>query len=168
MARSAVGVVFCNIQDKNIPELSALRAIASVPFAGRYRLIDFALSNLVNAGITTVGIVTKNNYQSLIDHIGSGKDWDLARKDGGIILLPPYSNETDAPYTNRLEALKGVMSFLRHRNEDYVVLYDGDGVARLDITDVVRFHEQAGADITMVYQETMGTPSHYYMTLTIG
>ncbi len=168
MARSAVGVVFCNIQDKNIPELSALRAIASVPFAGRYRLIDFALSNLVNAGITTVGIVTKNNYQSLIDHIGSGKDWDLARKDGGIILLPPYSNETDAPYTNRLEALKGVMSFLRHRNEDYVVLYDGDGVARLDITDVVRFHEQAGADITMVYQETMGTPSHYYMTLETG
>lgn len=165
MARSAVGVVFCNIQDKNIPELSALRSIASVPFAGRYRLIDFALSNLVNAGITTVGIVTKNNYQSLIDHIGSGKEWDLARKDGGIILLPPYSNETDAPYTNRLEALKGITVFLRHRNEDYVVLYDGDAVARLDVADVIRFHEESRADITMVYHESVGVESHYYMTL---
>lgn len=165
MARSAVGVVFCNIQDKNIPELSALRAIASVPFAGRYRLIDFALSNLVNAGITTVGIVTKNNYQSLIDHIGSGKEWDLARKDGGIILLPPYSNEADAPYTNRLDALKCITGFLRHRNEDFVVLYDGDGVGRLDVSDVIRFHEESGADITMVYHETRGVASHYYMTL---
>lgn len=165
MSSSAVGVVFSNIQDKNIPELSAHRAIASVPFAGRYRLIDFALSNLVNSGITTVGIVTKNNYQSLIDHIGSGKDWDLARKDGGIILLPPYSNETDAPYTNRLEALKGVTSFLRHRNEDYVVLYDGDGVARVDIADVIRFHEECHADITMVYHEGQCVPSHYFMTL---
>ncbi len=165
MARSAVGVVFSNVQDKNVPELSALRAIASIPFAGRYRLIDFALSNLVNAGITTVGIVTKNNYQSLIDHIGSGKEWDLARKDGGIILLPPYSNESDAPYTNRLEALKGITGFLRHRNEDYVVLYDGDGIARLDVADVIRFHEESRADITMVYHESSGTESHYFMTL---
>lgn len=165
MANSAVGVIFSNIQDKNIPELSARRAIASVPFAGRYRLIDFALSNLVNAGITAVGIVTKNNYQSLIDHLGSGKDWDLARKDGGIILLPPYSNETDAPYTNRLEALKGITDFLRHRNEEYVVLCDGETVARLDVSDIVRFHEESQADITLVYHECHCTPSRYYMTV---
>ncbi len=165
MARSAVGVIFTNIQDKNIPELSSHRTLASIPFAGRYRLIDFALSNLVNSGITTVGIVTKNNYQSLIDHIGSGKEWDLARKDGGIILLPPYSNETDAPYKNRLEALKGITGFLRHRKEDYVVLYDGDGVSRIDIADVVRFHEESHADITMVYHETDSVESHYYITL---
>ncbi len=165
MARSAVGVIFTNIQDKNIPELSSHRTMASIPFAGRYRLIDFALSNLVNAGITTVGIVTKNNYQSLIDHLGSGKDWDLARKDGGIILLPPYSNETDAPYKNRLEALMGITGFLRHRKEDYVALYDGDGVSRLDIDDVLRFHEQSHADITMVYHEADSVESHYYITV---
>lgn len=165
MARSAVGVIFTNIQDKNIPELSSRRTLASIPFAGRYRLIDFALSNLVNAGITTVGIVTKNNYQSLIDHLGSGKDWDLARKDGGIILLPPYSNETDAPYKNRLEALMGITGFLQRRKEDYVVLYDGDGVSRLDIADVVRFHEETRADITMVYHQTDSAESHYYITL---
>ena len=165
MARSAVGVIFTNIQDKNIPELSSRRTMASIPFAGRYRLIDFALSNLVNAGITTVGIVTQKNYQSLIAHLGSGKDWDLARKDGGIILLPPYSNETDAPYKNRLEALMGITGFLQRRTEDYVVLYDGDGVSRLDIADVVRYHEETHADITLVYRKTDSVESHYYITL---
>ena len=165
MANSTVGIIFSNIQDKNIPELSKHRAMASIPFAGRYRLIDFTLSNMVNAGITTVGIVTKSNYQSLIDHIGSGKDWDLARKDGGIILLPPYSNETDKPYTNRLEALMGITGFLNHRREKYVVISDGDCVARMDIADVVNFHQASNADITMVYCEQNGVESKYCITL---
>ncbi|MDE6273731.1 MAG: glucose-1-phosphate adenylyltransferase subunit GlgD, partial [Clostridiales bacterium] len=142
------------------------RTMASIPFGGRYRLIDFALSNMVNAGITTVGIVTKYNYQSLIDHLGSGKDWDLARKDGGIILLPPYSDETDTPYTNRLEALKGITGFLMRRKEDYVVISDCDGVARIDIADVVRAHAEKHADITMVYHREQGeTDSPYFISL---
>ena len=165
MANSTIGIIFSNIQDKNVPELSKHRAMASIPFAGRYRLIDFTLSNMVNAGITAVGVVTKNNYQSLIDHIGSGKDWDLARKDGGIILLPPYSNETDKPYTNRLEALMGITGFLNHRHEKYVVISDGDCVARMDLADVVRFHEANNADITMVYSEQSCVESQYYITL---
>ena len=100
---SAVGIIFSNIHDENIPELSRRRTMASVPFGGRYRLIDFALSNMVNSGITTVGIITKSNYQSLMDHLGSGKDWDLARKTGGLILLPPFGGqENDVLYRNRL------------------------------------------------------------------
>ncbi|MBR7186297.1 MAG: glucose-1-phosphate adenylyltransferase subunit GlgD [Clostridia bacterium] len=166
MARSTVGVIFSNIHDENIPEISSHRTMASVPFGGRYRLIDFALSNMVNSGITTVGIVTKNNYQSLIDHLGSGKDWDLARKDGGIILLPPYSNETDKPYSTRLEALMGITSFLRHRNEDYVVISDCDGIAHMNIGDIVNYHEEKGADITMVYhEEKEPSESSYFITL---
>ena len=165
MANSAVGVIFSNIHDESIPELSSHRTMASIPFGGRYRLIDFALSNMVNSGITTVGIVTKYNYQSLIDHLGSGKDWDLARKDGGIILLPPYSDETDLPYTNRLEALKGVTNFLNHRNEEYVVISDCDGIARVDIADVVKYHEEKHADITMVWHEEKDVDSSYFITL---
>ena len=168
MAHSAVGVIFSNIHDENLPELSRHRTMASIPFGGRYRLIDFALSNMVNSGIDTVGIVTKTNYQSLIDHLGSGKDWDLARKDGGIILLPPYSDETDVPYVSRLEALKGVTGFLNRRKEDYVVISDCDGIARVDISDVIRFHERKGADITMVYHEETDVESSYYITLQPG
>lgn len=165
MAASAVGVIFSNIHDENIPELSRHRTMASIPYGGRYRLIDFALSNMVNSGITTVGIVTKYNYQSLIDHLGSGKDWDLARKDGGIILLPPYSDETDAPYNNRLEALKGITGFLNRRKEEYVVISDCDGVARMDISDIVQYHIEKNADITMVYHEEENVESSYFITL---
>lgn len=167
MAHSAVGVIFSNIHDENIPELSHHRTMASIPFGGRYRLIDFALSNMVNSGITTVGLVTKNNYQSLIDHLGSGKEWDLARKDGGIILLPPYSNETDKPYNTRLEALMGITGFLTRRSEEYVVISDCDGIARVDIEDILRFHEKNDADITMVYheQKNESVESSYYITL---
>ena len=164
---ATVGVIFSNVHDEDIPELSRHRTMASIPYGGRYRLIDFTLSNFVNAGITTVGVVTKYNYQSLLDHLGSGKDWDLARKDGGIILLPPYSDETDAPYTNRLEALKGITGFLNHRNEDYVVISDCDGIAHIDIAAVIAYHEEKGADITMVYHEEEGpVDSGYFMTLT--
>lgn len=166
MANSAVGVIFSNIHDENIPELSRHRTMASIPFGGRYRLIDFALSNMVNSGIDTVGIVTKYNYQSLIDHLGSGKDWDLARKDGGIILLPPYSDETDAPYTSRLEALKGITGFLNHRNEEYVVISDCDAIAHIDLAAVLRYHEEKKADITMIYhEETEKVDSSYFITI---
>ncbi len=165
MTYSTVGVIFSNIHDENIPELSKRRTMASIPFGGRYRLVDFALSNMVNSGITTVGIVTKNHYQSLLEHLGSGKDWDLARKDGGIILLPPYSNETDKPYFSRLEALMGIKSFLEHRREDFVILCDCDGVLRIDLSEVVRFHEEHRADITMVCHEEESVQSSYYITL---
>ena len=90
---TTVGVIFSSINDENVPELTRVRSMGSVPYGGRYRLIDFALSNMVNSGITTVGVITKQNYQSLMDHLGTGKDWDLARKEGGLTLLPPHSDE---------------------------------------------------------------------------
>lgn len=160
---SAIGVIFSNIHDENIPELSRQRTMGSLPYGGRYRLIDFALSNLVNAGITTVGIITKNNYQSLLDHLGSGKDWDLARKTGGLVLLPPFGAiDNGGLYKNRLEALKGVTGFLTRRNEDYVVLCDCDGVYRMDFSDVIDYHEKKGADITIVcHPEEIGKSSAY-------
>ena len=108
---SATGIIFSNIHDKNIPELTKLRTIASVPFGCRYRFIDFALSNMVNSNIYNVNVITQHNYHSLMDHIGSGKDWDLARRSGGIKILPPnimaYAGSAAATVINtRLEALK--------------------------------------------------------------
>ena len=150
MAASAIGIIFSNMHEENVPELVRRRTMASIPYGGRYRLIDFALSNMVNSGITTVGLMTNNNYRSLIDHIGSGKDWDLARKDGGLILLPPFSEKHDKLYSTRLEALGSLTAFLNRRNEKYVVLTDCDGVAKFDISDIIDYHESKNADITLV------------------
>lgn len=162
---STVGVIFSSLnEEKNIPELTKVRSVGSIPYGGRYRLVDFTLSNMVNSGITTVGMITKSNYQSLMDHLGSGKDWDLARKEGGLILLPPYSDETETLYKSRLEALKGTISFLKKAKEDFVVLADSDAVYKLDYSKVIEYHTKKNADITMVYHEHELKKSHYYMT----
>ena len=150
MARSAIGVIFSNLHEDNVPELVRKRTMASIPFGGRYRIIDFTLSNMVNSNITTVGLMASTNYRSLIDHIGSGKDWDLARKDGGIILLPPFSDRHDHSYSNRMEAIVGLRGFLSKRTEKYVVLSDTDGVAKLDISEVLAYHESKASDITLI------------------
>ena len=161
---STVGVIFSSINDENVPELTRVRSMGSLPYGGRYRLIDFALSNMVNSGITTVGVITKQNYQSLMDHLGTGKDWDLARKEGGLILLPPYSDESETLYKGRLEALKGATSFLKKCKQDYVVLSDSDSVYKLDYSDVIKFHEEKNADLTLVYHEHKVSKSRYYVT----
>ena len=88
----ALGIIFSNIHNETIDELTRKRTTASIPFGGRYRLIDFALSNLVNSGVDNVGILAQTNYQSLMDHLGSGKDWDLSRKNGGLIIFPPFGS----------------------------------------------------------------------------
>ncbi len=149
----AVGIIFSNIHDNNVPELARIRTLGSIPFGGRYRLIDFPLSNMVNSGIDTVGIITKSNYQSLMDHVGSGKDWDLARKDGGVIILPPYGNmESSNLYASRLEALKGITNFLFRADEEYVVMTDCDTVCRINFNEVIEHHIRSHADITLVYK----------------
>ncbi len=150
----AVGIIFSNIHDNDVSELARIRTLGSIPFGGRYRLIDFPLSNMVNSGIDTVGIITKNNYQSLMDHVGSGKDWDLARKDGGVILLPPYGElQNSTLYGSRLEALKGITSFIFRADEDFVVMTDCDAVCRINYGDVIESHVRNRADITLVYKK---------------
>ena len=152
---NVAGLIFTNIHDEFLPELTRQRAIASVPYGGRYRLIDFALSNMVNANITDIGVVTHNNYRSLLDHIGTGKDWDLARRSGGITMLPPFVSSADSTsantlYTTRLEALMGVLSFIVHCKQDYIVLSDCDIVWNLHLSEVIDAHIASGADITVV------------------
>jgi glucose-1-phosphate adenylyltransferase len=160
---STVGVIFSSINDENVPELTKVRSKGSIPYGGRYRLVDFALSNMVNSGITTVGIITKNNYQSLMDHLGTGKEWDLARKEGGLILLPPYSDETEILYKNRLEALKGALSFIKKCKEDFVVVADSDAVYKLDYSKVIEQHVATNADLTMVYHEHEANDASYML-----
>lgn len=148
----AVGIIFSNIHDGNVPELTAGRTMASIPFCGRYRLIDFALSGMVNSGLSKVGVITKSNYQSLMDHVGSGKDWDLARRHGGLIILPPFGvQESNKLYSTRLEALKTVTGFLAKSTEEYVIMSDSDAVCSMDFTPMLEEHKKKDADITIVY-----------------
>ena len=158
---TAAGLIFSNIHDECLPELTRLRTMASVPFGGRYRLIDFPLSNMVNSGISKVGIITHYNYQSLLDHIGTGKDWDLARRSGGIKILPPFITAYDAKATNslyntRLEALLGVTNFISRCTEDVLVLSDCDTICNIDLSKVLARHEETGADITVVTKRVSG------------
>ena len=155
---TAAGLIFSNIHDQSVPQMTATRTMASLPFGGRYRLVDFALSNMVNSGITKVGIVTHNNYRSLMDHIGTGKDWDLARRGGGVIILPPFvtayeNSRAGKLYTTRLEALIGVMEFIKHCSEDAIVLSDCDAICNINLSKILEEHEQDGADLTIVTKQ---------------
>lgn len=148
-----MGLIFSSLNDRNVPELTSERAIASVPFAGRYRLIDFMLSNMVSASVSTVGIVTKYNFQSLMDHVGSGKHWDLARKNGGIVFLPPYGGDARALYSSRFEAIKSVLMFLKKCSEDIIVMSDCDFAASFDLSKPIEFFTEHGSDITLLYRK---------------
>ncbi len=152
---NAIGLIFSNIHDYVVPELTRRRAIASIPFGGRYRMIDFELSNMVNSDITKVGVITNYNYQSLMDHIGTGKDWDLARRSGGIKLLPPFvsaydSAKGEALHTARLELIKGAVEFIERSKEEYVVMTDCDRIATIDYQKIMDRHIETRADITIV------------------
>lgn len=150
---TANGIIFSNLHDKNIPELTNKRTMASVPYACRYRLIDFPLSNMVNSGIKDISVITHYNYQSLMDHIGSGKDWDLARRSGGIKILPPYmtafANNKDTLYESRMDALKSINYAIGKLSGDYVVLSDCDVICNIDLNKMIEDHIKNDADITM-------------------
>lgn len=153
-AHNVLGLVFSNMHDSSIADLTKERAMGSVLFGGRYRLIDFPLSNLVNSGVPEVGVVTKSNYQSLLDHLGSGREWDLSRKSGGLHLLPPFANVGSGMYRGRLEALAGIKSFVDNSFADYVIMTDCNVVTTIDYSKALNKHIESEADITCIYAKS--------------
>lgn len=147
---NVLGLVFANMHDTTLGDMTKNRTMGSVMFGGRYRLIDFPLSNMVNSGISEVGVIAKSNYQSLLDHLGSAREWDLARKKGGLYILPPFGNVESTLYRGRIEALYGAMSFIKHSRAKYVILSDCDVVTNIDYKPIVAAHIESGADITAV------------------
>ena len=148
-ARNILGIIFANMYDDCLHELTALRTMASVPFGGRYRLIDFHLSNMVNCGIDKVGVVTKGNYRSLMDHLGNGRPWDLARKRDGLFLLPPFNADSSRSRSSRLEALIDLLPFIESADDEFVILTDCNVVCSFDYSGLIDFHKNTGADITV-------------------
>ncbi len=152
-ASNVLGIIYSNAGDANVSELTSVRTMGSVPFAGRYRLIDFILSNMVNCGISKVGVSTKSNYQSLMDHLGSGKPWDLSRKREGITLLPPFNLLGNGGiYKSRIEAISSIMQYISRSNKDYVLFADCNVVCNLDYDKMINEHIESGADVSIAYK----------------
>lgn len=155
MKHNALAVLFASDDDSHLNDLTIHRTTASLPFGGRYRLIDFVLSNLVHSNITTVGIITRNNYNSLIDHIRQGRDWDLNRKNSGLYVFPPFVfNTAHDIYKGKIEALYTLRGFMMNASEDYVVISNTNIAFNLDFEEVEKFHIEKGADITMLTYKT--------------
>ena len=140
--------------DKKISPVTDIRSVAALPIAGSYRLIDFVLSNMANAGIRNVGVVTASNYTSLMDHIKSGKPWDLDRKSGGLTILPP--NMHKARYSTLrgdIDMLEGVYDYIAKAKETYVILSLGTSLYNINFEEVLEEHIEKQADITVVYKK---------------
>lgn len=148
---NALGVIFANTYDNLVPELVAERSMASIPFGGRYRLIDFTLSSMANAGIDNVSVIVRKNYHSLMDHLGAGREWDLTRKRGGLNIVPPFAERSVKLYSGRVDALESILNWLEDQKERYVILSDSYIAMNFDFGKLVDAHVKSGADVTMVY-----------------
>lgn len=147
--KNVMGIIFTN--DANIGDLTAKRSIASVPFAGRYRQVDFPLTNMSCAGISHIAVISRFNYQSLMDHIGDGEEWGLELGEGGLQYITPYATSATHSYHGKLESLNNAMAFLEYGNEDeYVVMSDSAVIANVDMSKVIDAHIKSGKDITVV------------------
>ena len=145
------GIIFANIADSSLGELTNKRTIASLPYGGRYRQIDFALSNMANSGIHQIGIISRYNYQSLMHHVGSGEEWNLELQEGGLEFLMPYAMSSNASFRGKLEALSSAMYHFEFSDpEGYVVLADAAILCNIDLTPVLESHIASGKDLTVV------------------
>lgn len=167
MTDKAFGLIYTGESNMQLRELTYSRSIAAVPFAGRYRCIDFILSSLVNSGITNVGIITQKNYHSLMDHVGSGKEWDLHRKRDGLFILPPFvTRDNTGIYRGTIDALRSVLGYIRRSAQRYVVLTGSHTIYNTTFTEMLAQHIKTGADITIMYnEETDFNPEDQYLDL---
>ncbi len=152
-------------RDNKIGEISGKRTLASIPFGGRYRLIDFILSSLVGAKVHNIGIITKSKYGSLMDHLGWGKDWDLNRKNGGLKILTPFATDTLVHSENQFDVLSSIHGYIDSMLPEYCILADANIVMNIDFNDMFLSHEKHNADITVLVSEDAVKPSDVTLTL---
>lgn len=149
---SVAGLIFSNLHDADLAPMTAKRTTGAIPLGGRYRLIDFPLSAMVGAGISRIYVVAHHNYQSLMEHIGSGKDWDLARHNGGIHILPPYNAayaNPDENYNSRMQSLISIRGMIERIEEEHVLCCDCDAVGRPDFSAFIAAHKESGLSMTV-------------------
>lgn len=157
------GVIFAYGAVPELGELVGRRTASSLPFCGRYRLIDFALSSFMNAGIHDVGVIMRRDYQSLLDHLANGKDWDMGRRIGGLRMLPPFGlpEYHRGDYNGTIEALNAVSTYIRDINAKYIVMMHGNTAANIDLRAVIESHLRTGAEITAVCTDATPDYKHH-------
>lgn len=157
MRNECMGLI--NLDDRknsNINQITYARPIASTPVGGRYRIIDFALSNMVNSGFTNVGIFAREKYRSLTDHVGSGKDWDLSRKKGGLFVFSPENTKNKNIYSNKKGDIYNIfvnIDYIERSEEEYILIAPSYMVCNIDYENVINYHKKSGNDITIVYKQ---------------
>ncbi len=150
---NVLGIIFPNSYDNQLSALCNERLMASIPFASRYRMVDFILSSMVNCGIDNISIIVRKNYRSLMRHLGTGREWDLTRKNGGLNIVPPFAEKTVKVYNGRVEALASIVDFLKSQREKYVVIADSNIVANYNFNAMLDAHIASGADVSIAYKE---------------
>ena len=149
--KNVMGLVFANIYDSSLGQLTNKRTQASLPYGGRYRQVDFTLSNMANAGIRHIGIVTQYNFQSLMNHVGSGEEWDLELEENGLEFITPYSMGVSNNFRGKLEAIAAANSgYLAKGKEEYIILADAAVICAIDLQEVMDAHIASGKDVTVV------------------
>lgn len=154
MKNDLMGIILAENPEAGMGELVAVRSLAAVPFGGRYRIIDFVLSNMVNSSIINVGIATPYNYQSLSDHLGTGKPWDLDRKGNGLFILPPKEIAEPGELRGGVDTLNGIMHYLAKSKQNYVLIAECNALCNIDYSEVLKEHIESEADITLIYNKT--------------
>lgn len=148
---NALGIIFPNVYDELVSELTNERLMASIPFGSRYRMIDFVLSSMVNCGIDNITVLVRENYFSLLDHLGSGREWDLSRKNGGLNIFPPFAQKNTGIYSGKVGMLASVLGFLKSQKEKYVIMSDANIAFNFDFKALLKKHIESGADVTVAY-----------------
>ncbi|RMH70845.1 MAG: glucose-1-phosphate adenylyltransferase subunit GlgD [Gemmatimonadetes bacterium] len=147
---NVIAMILAGGKADRLSVISKERAKSAVPFGGKYRIIDFALSNCVNSNIYTVGVLTQYLPRSLNKHIGTGIPWDLNRRWGGVKLLPPYIQRSNTEwYLGTADALGQNIDFMDHYNPELVLVLSGDHVYKMDYRQLIAFHKAKNADITL-------------------
>lgn len=146
---NVLGLIFSNSCEATLSQLNNHRTTASVPIGGKYRMIDFVLSNMTNSNINNVGIIAKSGFMSLMDHIGSGKAWDLSKKHSGITILPPYAGVS---FENEIETLYQLRGYVQDATEEYVLITQSNIIYNYVYNEMFDIHENNDADITLLYK----------------
>ena len=152
MIHDTFALIYTGDNNPLLRELTLSRSVAAVPFGGRYRCIDFILSDIINSGIDNVGVIMQKNYHSLMDHIGSGKEWDLNRKHDGMFILPPFMTKDNAGvFRGDIDAIHSVMTYIRRSSQKYVLFTGSHTIFNTTFEEMLKKHVETGADITIMY-----------------